>query len=130
MIRFLFAIPLIGHGLAHFSGFLASWTGANVGFADNPWIFSDKIFMNSGVGHVFGIIWMLAMAGLVSAGLGIIFRWNWWAYSALAGAILSLMVIVPWWFTVPPGARIGAVFDLAIIIAYFVVNGKFDMQSL
>jgi hypothetical protein len=36
---------------------------------------------------------------------------------AVAASIISLVVIVPWWNTIPPEARVGAVFKLLVIIA-------------
>jgi hypothetical protein len=35
----------------------------------------------------------------------------------VAQAIVSLIVIVPWWNTVVPGAKAGAVFDVIVLIA-------------
>jgi hypothetical protein len=34
----------------------------------------------------------------------------------IAACAISLLVIVPWWNTVPPGAKIGAFFDLLVIV--------------
>ena len=46
---------------------------------------------------------------------GVILRQEWWPALAMVGSLLSLVVIVPWWNTVPPGAKLGAVFDVIII---------------
>ena len=116
MLRIVFALPLLGHGLAHLSGFLAAWTGANTGFPDKPWIFSSAVYLNSPVGKVFGLLWLLSLTGLAGSGLGILLRQEWWPVLAMAGAILSLVVIVPWWQAVPPGAWIGAAFDIIILV--------------
>jgi hypothetical protein len=35
----------------------------------------------------------------------------------VVGAILSLVVIIPWWNTVVPGAKVGAAFDLLTLVA-------------
>lgn len=32
-------------------------------------------------------------------------------------AVISLVAIVPWWNTVPPGAKVGAAFDILLIVA-------------
>jgi hypothetical protein len=45
----------------------------------------------------------------------LVFRQAWWPSLAIASAIISLIVIVPWWNTVPPGAKAGAFFDLVIL---------------
>ncbi len=115
MLRFVIAMPLLVHGAAHFSGYMAAWTKKNQGFNDNPWLFSKDITIRTPVGRAFGIIWLLSMIAFFSAGSAIIMTHFWWKEAALSGSVLSLIVIIPWWKTVVFGARIGAIFDLLII---------------
>jgi hypothetical protein len=43
----------------------------------------------------------------------------------MAASVISLVVIVPWWNTVPPGAKFGAFFDVAVIIVLLLpLKGK------
>jgi hypothetical protein len=117
MIRFVFAIPLIVHGLAHLSGFFASWTTASAGYPiDRPWLFSPHVTLTSPIGKAFGLLWLVAAAGLAGSGLGLLFLQEWWTALAAAAAVVSLVVIVPWWRTVPPGAWVGAGFDVLVIV--------------
>ncbi len=116
MWRFLLAIPLLVHGLAHLSGFLASWTKGDFGYTKQPWLISSGVRLNSGAGRMFGILWLIAMAGLVASALGLAFHQGWWQWLAMVSAIVSLIVIVPWWNTVPPGARVGAIFDALVLV--------------
>jgi hypothetical protein len=115
VLRFAFALPLIGHGLAHLSGFTASWTSSDAGYGDKPWIFSSGVTLSSTVGRVFGLLWLVAAVVLAASGVGAILRQEWWLPLAVVGSVLSLVVIVPWWNTVPPGAKLGAVFDVIVI---------------
>jgi hypothetical protein len=55
------------------------------------------------------------MVGLVGAGLGLVFNKEWWPLLAVASSVISLVVILPWWNTVPPGAMFGAFFDLLLL---------------
>jgi hypothetical protein len=96
-MRYVIAFLLIMPGLAHLSGFLASWTRRGMGFSDRPWL--------------------LALLGLTGAGLGPAFAQAWWPALALAGAAFSLAASLPWWNTVVPGAKAGALFDLVILAA-------------
>lgn len=114
--RFIFAFPLFMHGLAHFSGFLASWTSAEAGYADQPWVFSKGVRLKNGLGRLFGLLWLVAALGLVASALGLFLLQPWWPTLAVASALVSLLVIVPWWNTVPPGAKIGALFDLLVLV--------------
>ena len=130
MLRFILIAPLVGHGLAHFSGVLASWTTSEVGYSNNPWIFSADVNLNAGVGRVFGLIWLMAMLGLVCAGLGILFRQDWWIPVAMASTSLSLLAIVPWWNSVPPGAKLGALFNLLLLAALLLPTKDFLLKAV
>ncbi len=116
MWRYLLALPFLVHGAAHVSGFLASWTVLEVGFSGSAWILSPNVSYRSVIGRGFGVLWLAAALGHLAAGLGLILGQDWWVSAALGGSLVSLMVIVPWWNTVPPGARLGAAFDLLVIL--------------
>ena len=116
MARWLLATPLILHGIAHISGFISSWTSHLAGFVDRPWILSSTVTLRDPLGRAFGILWLVAVISLVGAGLGLISAQDWWPSLAVTGADLSLIVILPWWNTVPPGATVGAIFNLLVIV--------------
>ena len=119
MWKFIFAFPLIMHGLANLAGFFEAFGKAPRGFNDRPWIFSPGVKLQSAVGRLFGLLWLRSTLSLVGAGLAIIFYQPWWAYAAIAGAICSLLAILPWWNTVVPGARFAVFFDLAVLAILF-----------
>jgi hypothetical protein len=116
IVRLLLAAPLIVHGLAHLGGFLGLWMSSSAGFATSPWILSSKLTSQSLLGRVFGLLWLLVVVGFVVAGLGLVFAQPWWPSLAIAAAATSLVIIVLCWTTVPPGARIGAAFDLLVLV--------------
>lgn len=117
MLRLIFALPLIAHGLAHLSGVFAPWTAGGAGFTDRPWVLPGSVSLHSGAGRAFSPAWLVASICLVGAGVSLLLSQPWWSALALAGALVSLVIIVSWWNTVPPGARIGAVFDLLVLAA-------------
>jgi hypothetical protein len=117
LTKWLFAAPLIVHGSAHISGFIASWTKNLAEYSENPWIFSSDITFQSPVGRAFGLLWLIAAIGFIASGLGLVFGQSWWPILAIAASVISLVVIVPWWNSVPPGAKVGAVFDVLVILA-------------
>jgi hypothetical protein len=116
MLRYLLAAPFLIHGLAHLSGFLTSWTGAETGFSDRPWIISSRVTLSSGTGRIFGLFWLLAAVGFVLTAYGLAFQGKLWIAAALPAAAISLLAVLPWLRTVPPGAWVGAAFDLAVIV--------------
>ena len=116
MQKLIIAIPLLINGLAHISGFLAAYYSVDVGFKSRPWIFSGSVYLGKGPGRIFGILWLLALACFLSAGLMVLFGQEGWMRYAMVGAILSFLSIFPWWHAVPAGAKIGLVFDLLLIV--------------
>ena len=112
MIRFLIAIPLILHGLANLGGAVAFTGKPPDGFKAKPSIISPKLHMHSTIGRIWGVIWLLSALVLVIAGLAAIFQKDSWLALSILGSMLSFAAIAPWWNTVPPGARFGAIFDL------------------
>jgi len=116
-VRYLIAFALLMHGLAHFSGFFAAWTKAEVGYPARPSMFSKNVTLKSPLGKVFGLLWPVAALALVAGGFGLAFGHGWWPTAALLGAGLSLFVILPWLRSVPPGAWGGTVFDVLILLS-------------
>ncbi|OGO35943.1 MAG: hypothetical protein A2W35_18955 [Chloroflexi bacterium RBG_16_57_11] len=116
MIRFLVAIPLILHGLANLGGALAFAGKPPDGFKARPSIISPKLQMHSTIGRIWGVVWLLSALTLVSAGLAAIFQRDSWLILSILGSGLSFAAIAPWWNTVPPGARFGAIFDLVTLL--------------
>lgn len=114
--RIILGVPLMAHGLAHLSGFLAAWTSADLDFSTRSMLLSSEISLYSTVGKLFGLLWLLAAALLASSGVGLLWQRSWGAPLALAAALISLAVIIPWWNIVPPGAKVGAAFDLLVIV--------------
>jgi hypothetical protein len=115
MWKFIFAFPLIMHGLANLAGFFEAFSKAPRAFNDEAWIFSPGVKLQSGIGRLFGLLWLLSTLCLVGAGVALIFHQSWWALAAIGGAVCSLLAILPWWNTVVPGARFAVFFDLALI---------------
>ncbi|NIM95805.1 MAG: hypothetical protein GTO18_19060 [Anaerolineales bacterium] len=118
VISIVVGIILLVHGIGHIMGFLASWTNLPMGFTDRPWIFSGGIHMKSVVGKVFGLLWLVAMIGFIASAIGIFTNQSWWPTTAVAASVVSLVAIVPWWNTVTPGSRVGAVIvDVITLVA-------------
>ena len=116
MWKYILVFVIFMHGMAHISGFIASWSKLDTGYTDKPWIFPGNFSLHSAVGKAWGLLWILAMLGLVGTSLGIIFSQNWWPSLAMAAAVISLVAIFPWWQSVPAGAKAGALFDILIIV--------------
>ena len=97
MLHFIVIAAFILHGLAHVSGFMASWTRNSSGFSDRPWVLSTGVTLHSGVGHIFGVLWLVAAICSVGAGIGLAAQQPWWPVLAIVQAAVSLIVfLLPW----------------------------------
>jgi hypothetical protein len=116
--RWLMIVLLLAHGVGHIIGFLEAWTGVPAGFTNQPWVLSDSVTIESALGRAFGLLWLVAMIGFVGAGIGLFTHQEWWRVMTTAAAVISLVAILPWWNTVTPGARWGAILvDLILLVA-------------
>ncbi len=118
------AVPLIMHGLANIAGFAAACLPGTAGFKSESWLLSAGVTVKSPAGQLFGILWLLSTAVLVASGAGLLAHAPWWRWAAVSGAAHSLVIIVQWLKSVPPGAYAGAVFDLLVIAALALPWGE------
>jgi hypothetical protein len=124
MWRLVFAIPLIMHGLANLAGVFAPWSKSLLGFSDSEWLLPGRVNLRSLMGKAWSLVWLASSICLVGAGVGLLLLQDWWLWAGVAGAALSLLSILPWWRAVPPGARFGAIFDLAVILVLLSPLGE------
>lgn len=116
MIILLIAVPLIVHGLANTAGFFDAWTRSTAPvLSDRPWLFSSGVTVHSQTGRAWGVLWLVSAIALVLGGVAVLLHMEAWRALTILGAAASIAAIVPWWRSVPPGARFAVVFDLVLI---------------
>jgi cytochrome c biogenesis protein CcdA len=124
ILRIVIAIIFFGHGIGHIMGFIETWTSwqpfSEPSFNESPWIFSDGVFINSVVGKVFGIFWLVAMLGFFASAVSLIANQSCWSTAAIIASIFSLLAVIPWWNTFTPGImskKSAVVVDIIILVA-------------
>ena len=116
--KYAVVLVLLFHGIGHALGFLASWTKLPMGFVDQPWVFGGNIKIDTAVGRIFGVFWLVALVGFISAGIGVWGGQEWWTVAALWSSAISIVAIIPWWNAVTPSARIWPILvDVLVLIA-------------
>jgi hypothetical protein len=119
MIRWLIAIAMLMHGAGHIMFVLEAFTDAPMGFTDAPWVLPGSFTMDSPLGKAFALLWLLAMLGFMVAAVGLVARQEWWPALAVASAVVSLVVLLPWWNTIPPSSRVWVLLaDVVVILAF------------
>ena len=124
MIRWLIVIAMLMHGVGHMVFFLEAFIGSPMGFADAPWLLPGAFTVTSAVGKAFALLWLLAMLGFLIAAIGLLTRRSWWPALAVASAVISLVVLLPWWNTITPSSRVWVLLADLVIIAAFGLPWK------
>jgi hypothetical protein len=119
LLHFLVAVALLVHGLSHIIWFLVAWTPHKLGVEDGPWILPGEVTLTSVVGHIIGLIALLAMVSLVLAGIALLMQEEWWRGAARWGYILSFIVVLPWYPRIP--RRIGLQAIIINIMLMFLI---------
>ena len=134
LLRIIVALVLVGHGIGHVMGFIGTWTKwqpfTDPVFNDSPWMLPGNVHIESAIGKVFGLFWLLSLLGFIAAGIGLVANQPWWASIAIAASIFSLIAVIPWWNTFTPGImskRSAVVVDILVLVALL---GPWKVQIL
>jgi len=100
MLKILFTIIIVIHGLIHLLGFFKAFEIGNI------------TELSSGVSRSTGIIWLIVSLLFVITGLAYIFNHNSWIYLGFIAVILSQILI----FTVWNDAKFGTIANLIILV--------------
>lgn len=129
ILTIVLVLTLLGHGIGHVMGFLASWTKLPMGFTQSPWIFSKGILIQSVVGKAFGILWLISMGAFIAAAIGLFTGQSWWTSVAIIASFLSLFAFLPWWNTFTPGSKQAAVLVDVVVIAVLLGPWKDELLA-
>jgi len=122
VVRWVLVIAWTMHGLGHFAGVLGAFAPPKVsGFkAENPWLLPGDALVTGPVGRIWSLVWVAAAVLIVLSVYGLFAAAEWWRIAALWGAVASLVAILPWMRTVPPGAIVGALVSTGVIVVLSV----------
>lgn len=115
-MRFVLALLLVAHGVAHLVGFVSSWKLATL--AELPYktaVFSGRVDVGDAGIRVMGVLWLLAALAFLVAAFAVATETGWAVRFTLAAVIASLILCVVFW----PDARIGVAVNvgLALLLA-------------
>lgn len=118
MVRTLLMIAWGLHGIGHIAGVTGGIWPVTGGFkADQPWLLGGNVLVTSWVGKLWMVPWAAALVLIPASVYGLYTGADWWRQAALAGAIASIVAMVPWARVVPPGALAGVALDIAVVAA-------------
>jgi hypothetical protein len=115
-MRFVLAVLLVAHGVAHLVGFVSSWKLATL--AEVPYrtaVFSGRVDVGDFGIRVMGVLWLFAALAFLVAAFAVATETGWAVRVTLAAVTASLILCVVGW----PDARIGVAVNvgLALLLA-------------
>lgn len=112
MIRIIFSIFLVLHGLVHLLWLAVGWNLTDIdGLPYRTTLFGGRLDIGAWGLRILGLLWALAAVVYVIAGLGLLFTAPWWSTATIAVALYSLVLCIVSW----PESRWGALINLAIL---------------
>ena len=129
MIRILFAIFLILHGLVHllYFGHSARYFELQPGLAwpDGAWAFS-KVLGNESIRSLAGILLILAALVFAASGVGLLARQIWWRQLAAGAAAFSGLIYILLWDgsfqKMADKGLVGLLINLSILVLVLVLK--------
>lgn len=126
MLNLISGIFVILHGLVHLWYFtlgqrLVPFEPA-MGWSGRSWIFTGLIG-DTATRAIASVLFILAAAGFVASGIGVIARLDWWQTAIIASALLSAATFILFWDgslqTPIQKGLLGLIINIVILIAVF-----------
>lgn len=112
-MRFVLAVMLVGHGIAHLVGFVSSWRLATL--SDLPYkttVFAGQLDVGAVGIRIVGVLWLLAATAFLVGAFAVLGHADWAIRFTVWVAIASLLLCVVGW----PAARIGVAVNVVVVV--------------
>jgi hypothetical protein len=123
-LTYVFIAILLAHGIGHLMGFMAAWMPSLSAFTRDTWALPGALTIDSGLGHVLGLLWLAAGAGIVFGAVGLFGGETWGAPVLIGSSILSLFVVLPWAGAMPTGSYVGAIVVDVLTVAGLTLSNR------
>jgi hypothetical protein len=122
MLKILFVLLVVIHGLIHLLGFAKGWKLAEVKQLTGKTIFP----LSDGICRFIGIWWLIAsITFIVSAVVFMLSKEWWWMVAAFAVIISQFLIIVYW-----HDAKFGTLVNLIIFIISLLAYGQWNFNKM
>ena len=128
MLRFIFGVFIMLHGLVHLLYFGQSWRlfelQSGMVWPDGSWAFS-KLFGDKLTRLLASIACVVAAVGFVVGGIGILVMQYWWRPVVVGSAAFSAMIYILFWDgkmqRLDNKGGVGLLINLAILVAVYYI---------
>ena len=114
MIRFIFSIVLVGHGLIHVMGFLKEW---KFPLAQN-FNANTIIPLSANELKVIGMLWLLCGMGTLFSFVFFLLEKRWWWMVGFVSLVISQSLITLYWHDAKYGSWINLIVLVAVLFSY------------
>jgi hypothetical protein len=126
VMRFVLAVLLVAHGVAHLVGFVSSWKLATLaGLPYKTTVFSGHVDVGHAGIRVMGVLWLLAALAFQVAAFAVSTETGWAVRFTIAAVIASLILCVVGW----PDARIGVAVNVGLVLL-LVIGARLHLAVL
>lgn len=129
MVRIIFGLAIFAHGISHAVFLANAWgywrTDDGVG-----WFFNQVFQATSTTEGMFGLLWLVPLAGFVSGAWGYINGSRDWQPALLASSAVSTILIIIWWGGINMiNALLALIVNLIVIGAVLWLGGRKPLVS-
>ncbi len=130
MIRTVFGIFLILHGLVHLLYFALSrklfeLDPPLVGWPDRSWLFSS-MFSDTLIRSLASVLYLLAVILFVISGVAFLLQASWWTTLLVIAAVFSSVLPVVFWDgqfqRMPDKGFVGLLINVALLVVVFLID--------
>lgn len=126
IMKTVFALFLIAHGLVHLLWFVVPWQITEVdGLPYSTTILGGRLDLGAGGIRFYGLLWIVPTAIFVLAGIGLLFSAPWWWTLTLVAAAISFLLCI----LGLPVAKWGALIDV-LIAAVLLLGNQYGLAFL
>jgi hypothetical protein len=119
MLKFVLTLAIVAHGIGHIL-FLVPLLGiADWGQSSRSWLLGS----DTPARLVGSVLWVLAVVGFVSAGIGMIGQQDWWRLVAVIASAVSLVGLLLFWGNpVSSSVLFAGAFDIVVPFTVLVMH--------
>ena len=122
MLRIVFLVIVLLHGLIHLMGFVKEWKLAPVSQLSGQTL----IPLSAAGAKIAGAFWLLACLGFLWAGVAFLLKKeSWWVIAALAVLVSQLLIILYW-----PDAKAGTVANIIVLLGLLPAYGDWSFDRM
>jgi|GEM_PF-1313646 len=122
---------LVGHGLGHIMAPQAAFAPPGALPRNSAGMFGSGFTIVSPAGKSIAILWLVPLAGFLVGTYGLWTGQSWWRPLLALAAVVSIVVVLPWWRVMPTFSYLGALaVDVAVLAGLLTPLSDQVLRSL